>query len=51
MSLAWMLLLTLVVFAEKVLPGGERSATAVGIAFLALGLLVATGGVAMPWLG
>jgi predicted metal-binding membrane protein len=51
MSLAWMLLLTLVVFAEKVLPRGERSATAVGIAFLALGLLVATGVVAMPWLG
>jgi len=51
MSLAWMLLLTLVVFAEKVLPRGERSSKAVGIAFLALGLLVATGVVAMPWLG
>ena len=51
MSLAWMLLLTLVVFAEKVLPRGQRSATAVGVAFLALGLLVATGIVPRPWLG
>ena len=49
MSLAWMLLLTLVVFVEKVLPQGEWSATAVGVAFAALGLLVATGIVPMPW--
>ena len=49
MSLAWMLLLTLVVFVEKVLPQGELSATAVGVAFAALGLLVATGIVPMPW--
>ena len=49
MSLAWMLLLTLVVFAEKVLPGGRRAAQAVGVAFLALGVLVASGALRMPW--
>ena len=49
MSLAWMLLLTLIVFVEKVLSQGELSATAVGVAFAALGLLVATGIVPMPW--
>lgn len=48
MSLAWMLLLTLVVFAEKVLPQGRRAAAAVGVALIALGLLVAGGTVSMP---
>jgi predicted metal-binding membrane protein len=48
MSLAWMLLLTLVVFAEKVLPIGRRTANGVGAAFLVLGILVASGMVAMP---
>jgi predicted metal-binding membrane protein len=43
MSLAWMLLLTLVVFAEKVLPYGRRTAYGVGAAFLVLGVLVASG--------
>ena len=50
MSLAWMLLLTLVVFAEKVLPVGRRTSQAVGVAFLALGVLVASGTAAMPWM-
>jgi predicted metal-binding membrane protein len=50
MSLAWMLLLTLVVFAEKVLPQGPRAAAVVGVALVALGLLVAGGAVSMPWL-
>ncbi|MGH2561686.1 MAG: DUF2182 domain-containing protein [Thermomicrobiales bacterium] len=49
MSLAWMALLTLVVFAEKVLPVGRGTSRAVGAAFLALGALVASGAVAMPW--
>ena len=49
MSLAWMLLLTLVVFAEKVLPVGRRTALAVGVAFLVLGTLVAVGATGMPW--
>jgi predicted metal-binding membrane protein len=48
MSLAWMLL-TLVVFAEKVLPSGRRASQVVGVALLLLGLLVASGMVVMPW--
>jgi predicted metal-binding membrane protein len=49
MSLAWMLLLTLAVFVEKVLPQGQRISTAIGVAFVALGLAVASGAVPMPW--
>jgi predicted metal-binding membrane protein len=49
MSLAWMLLLTLVIFAEKVFPYGQRAAVAVGLAFVALGVLVASGAIGMPW--
>ena len=41
MSLAWMLLLTLVIFAEKVLPVGRRASQVVGVAFLVLGVGVA----------
>ena len=48
MSLAWMLLLTLVVFAEKVFPFGRQTALAVGLVFIALGLLVASGLMRMP---
>jgi predicted metal-binding membrane protein len=50
MSLAWMLLLTLVVFVEKVLPQGRRAATAIGIALVVLGLVVAWGVAPMPWM-
>ena len=39
-SIAWMLLLTLVIFAEKVLPHGERTSAAVGLGLIALGLIV-----------
>jgi predicted metal-binding membrane protein len=42
MSLAWMLALTLVVFAEKVLPHGQRAAAIIGVALIALGLVVAS---------
>ncbi|MGH6804903.1 MAG: DUF2182 domain-containing protein [Methyloceanibacter sp.] len=49
MSLAWMLLLTLAVFVEKVLPQGRRISTAIGVAFVALGLGVFSGAVPMPW--
>jgi predicted metal-binding membrane protein len=49
MSLAWMLLLTLVVFAEKALPQGRRTSTAVGGTLIGLGLAVASGAVSMPW--
>jgi predicted metal-binding membrane protein len=50
MSLAWMLLLTLVVFAEKVLPGGQRTSQVVGVAFLILGVVVAGGVLRFPWM-
>jgi len=49
MSLAWMLLLTLVVFAEKVLPVGQRASQVVGVAFLVLGVVVAVGVADLPW--
>ncbi|MGH2617640.1 MAG: DUF2182 domain-containing protein, partial [Thermomicrobiales bacterium] len=48
MSLAWMLLLTLVVFAEKVLPMGPRASQAVGVAFVLLGVAVAIGAAGLP---
>lgn len=50
MSLAWMLLLTLIVFAEKVVRPNAWTPRAVGAAFLGLGLLVAAGSISMPWL-
>ncbi len=43
MSIAWMLSLTLVIFAEKVIPRGTRTSVAVGLGLIALGLLVAAG--------
>ena len=49
MSLAWMFLLTLVVFAEKVLPRGERTGLAVGAVLVVIGVLVAAGATTMPW--
>jgi predicted metal-binding membrane protein len=49
MSLAWMLLLTLVIFAEKILPAGPRVAQATGLAFLVLGAFIAAGAVGLPW--
>jgi predicted metal-binding membrane protein len=50
MSLAWMLLLTLVVFVEKLLPGDRAFAPATGICLIALGIAVASGMTAMPWM-
>ena len=50
MSLAWMLLLTLVVFVEKVLPQGRRASPMIGVALIVLGLMVASGAVSMPWI-
>ena len=43
MSPAWMLLLTLIVFVEKVLPKGQRISAAIGVWFVALGLAIAGG--------
>jgi predicted metal-binding membrane protein len=50
MSIAWMLLLTLVVFAEKVFPHGARTSAAVGLGFVLLGLLVASGALQSSWI-
>jgi predicted metal-binding membrane protein len=41
MSIAWMLLVTLVIFVEKVFPHGQRISAAVGVALILLGLVVA----------
>ena len=49
MSLAWMLLLTLVVFVEKVTPQGSRFARLVGAALIALGVGIAGGAVPIRW--
>jgi len=49
MSIAWMLSLTLVVFAEKVFPYGVRISAAVGVALIAIGLLIASGALQLPW--
>jgi predicted metal-binding membrane protein len=43
MNLAWIALLTLLVAAEKLLPGGRRLGQAAGIVFIAWGALVAFG--------
>ncbi|CAN5895969.1 DUF2182 domain-containing protein [soil metagenome] len=50
MSLAWVALLTLIIFAEKVLPMGRRGPAAIGVVFLVLGILVAAGGTDLPWI-
>jgi predicted metal-binding membrane protein len=50
MSLAWMLLLTLVVFAEKLLPPSRRFEAGIGIALVLLGIVVASGAAGMPWM-
>jgi predicted metal-binding membrane protein len=42
MSLAWMLMLTLVVFAEKVFPHGQRVSATIGVALIVLGVVVAS---------
>jgi len=50
MSLAWMLLLTLVVFIEKMLPQARRAGAVTGFALIVLGMVIASGTIAMPWL-
>jgi predicted metal-binding membrane protein len=49
MSMPWMILLTLIVVAEKVLPIGPRVATAAGLMLLVLGAAVAMMIVPMSW--
>jgi predicted metal-binding membrane protein len=48
MSIAWMLLLTVVVFMEKVLPYRQYVASLIGLALIALGLGVGSAAVPMP---
>jgi len=45
MSLAWMLALTLVVFAEKVLPLAQITSYAIGVALVILGVAVSVAAV------
>jgi predicted metal-binding membrane protein len=40
MSLVWMAAIAGVIFAEKVLPWGERLTTVIGVAFVVLGLWI-----------
>ena len=51
MSLAWMLLLTLLIFIEKVLPQSRISTMGIGFMFVSLGVAVGTGLMPMPWAG
>jgi predicted metal-binding membrane protein len=44
-SIAWMLVMTLVVFAEKALPRGPRISVAVAVGLITLGLLIGSGAV------
>ena len=44
-----LLLLTIIIFAEKVLPLGRRASYAVGVAFLIFGVVVAAGAADLPW--
>ena len=48
MSLFWMLVIASVVFAEKVLPGGERLSLLFAVALLALGVWVAVAPGSVP---
>lgn len=50
MSLAWMLLLTLVVFAEKMNLLGVHAPRIIGAVLLGFGILVATGASSVPWM-
>ena len=45
MSVAWMLVMTLIVFAERVLPYGQGISVAVAVGLIALGLLIGSGAV------
>jgi predicted metal-binding membrane protein len=50
MSVAWMVAIAVVIFAEKVLPWGERLATVFAAAFVALGVVVAAAPDSVPGL-
>ena len=50
MSLFWMVLIASVIFAEKLVPTGERLSHVVGLAFVALGMWIAVSPGSVPWL-
>ena len=50
MNLVWMAILAAAIFAEKVLPGGRRLATALAVALVALGIWVAVSPASVPGL-
>ena len=50
MNLVWMAVLAAAIFAEKVLPGGRRLATALAVALVALGIWVAVSPASVPGL-
>ncbi|ANY80937.1 metal-binding protein [Microvirga ossetica] len=50
MSVAWMLLLTLVIAIEKLLPLGQRASAGIGVGLIVLGVAVASGSALMLWL-
>ena len=50
MSMAWMFLLTLVVFIERMFPRKLLAEAVTGIALIVVGILLATGAMAMPWI-
>ena len=50
MSLFWMVLIASVIFAEKLVPAGERLSHVLGLAFVALGIWIAVAPGSVPWL-
>ena len=50
MSVAWMLLLTLVIAIEKLLPLGQRASAGIGVGLIVLGVAVASSSALMLWL-
>jgi predicted metal-binding membrane protein len=50
MSIAWMAVVAVVIFAEKVFPGGARLAAPVAVCLLALGVLIAVAPSSVPGL-
>jgi predicted metal-binding membrane protein len=48
MSLFWMVLVAAVIFAQKILPGGERTTRALAVGLVALGIWVAVAPRSVP---
>jgi len=48
MSLFWMVAVAAVIFAQKILPGGERATRALAVVFVALGIWVAVAPGSVP---